>query len=146
MDFISEVAAETFGELERYAPSVVRPGWFVNGQFFTDRVEADRAYRKARGYLSGRSMVAYHYHETRGSRGHSEVENPVKMRNIFAYTAPTPAEGYPEFISINRHGDEFTIIARGPKQAETVALSLPIGEAKAMYRALLSELVRAENA
>lgn len=32
------------------------------------------AYHAARGYLSGRSMSAYHYHRTRGARGHSEVE------------------------------------------------------------------------
>lgn len=32
------------------------------------------AYHAAHGYLSGRSMSAYHYHHDRGARGHSEVE------------------------------------------------------------------------
>ncbi|RWE37472.1 hypothetical protein [Mesorhizobium sp.] len=35
---------------------------------------AQDAYHAANGYLSGRSMVAYHYHASRGARGHSEVE------------------------------------------------------------------------
>lgn len=55
-------------------------------------------------------------------------------RNIFAYTAP--GSTYPEYVSINRRGEEIYIAVRSPDGGPTAEMRLPYAELDGLIRCL----------
>lgn len=63
------------------------------------------------------------------------------MYNIFAYTGPTPPEGYPEYVSINRSDNgqhTITVRSKGDGGRNTVTVELPEEKLQSLRNSLMA--------
>lgn len=68
------------------------------------------------------------------------------QHNIFAYTEPTPPEGYPAFVSINRDDQgrhTITVRSRGNGGRDLATIEVSPETLEALHMAVAADLYRA---
>lgn len=67
--------------------------------------------------------------------------------NIFAWTEPTPPEGYPAYVSINRDSQgrhTITVRARGNGGKTVATVEMPVEQFEAMHCDIAADIYRDE--